>query len=414
MARGVKPKRRKRANRCLDLHAHFWELLSIKINGIELGYSAAGVRGCYSKHDLDKGTVVFGVPQKAAVVDYLDGALQAPEGVDYKEWIGVGSYARIAFELLDRDDLREILYCLPRFPEDVPLPMFWDSAMLQDLSRLCPLASERLKDERRNWDNAFNVLQGPLRSRGLDKDDFFKALHAVCTRSFDGEELFFGKRSWLFMCLVTLCVWICWVFVWRLPFKAVHLSHLILPAVVTQILGSLACPLDRKAFRAFIPGLDLINHSSLEPSVAVKFDELACQFQVRCCTSVPASCELRFSYGESTSNDEFLLRFGFVEGDNPNDVLDISLQTLSELGVSGEVSKLRQHGLEQLHFSRGGVLDAAYLRLMGLNSIHTIAARLRSSIEKSLGKSDTLLRRYKVEKMRLLDEVLDATATQQR
>merc|ERR1712183_346829 len=124
----------------------------------------------------------------------------------------------------------------------------------------------------------------------------------------------------------------------------------------------------RQWFIAFIPGLDMINHSSLEENVALVVDKSASQFQVRCKTKISKDSELKLRYVDA-SNDEFLFRYGFVEEDNPRDVLEVRLQSVLEMCNLPEQDCriLQQHGFNRLRFGRGAPINDAYIKAIGLS-----------------------------------------------
>lgn len=406
----MRPAQRQRKRSCDPRQDQLFQLekvCGIQAHCIEVRRSGTGLRGCYSTHSLDKDTIVIRVPDKKTIMEFGKCPLPAPEGIDKKSWRALGSFARIAFHLLQRPDFSAILSTLPRYPDDVDLPFLWRPASLQELSRFCASAHHRVSEERRNWDNSLKALQVVLSKKGFKANDYFTALHAVRTRTFDGHTYRLEWQAWPVGAILTLCNWVAWTLVCMLIFERIILKFVCVPAMMSQVfLAGEWLDRQRQSFCAFIPGLDMLNHSSSEPNAVLCFDKSTGQFQVRCQKHVAEDEELIYRYSDA-SNDELLFRYGFVEKDNPYDILEVSLQSLLEFcDVSEHVRKLQQHGFDQLRFQRGAAVDEAYVQAIGLNAVHAIARQLKEYLDKSSGKWPKLLESFKREKLRLLDELL--------
>jgi len=320
-----------------------------------------GLRGLSASRNIAAGDAVATVPHKA-VLEVTSRAVSPPTGLaDQAAYLASPWWARLALLLLrekaQAGESRWAAYvqCLPAA---LPVPLRWTDAQISALG--APALASRIAQQRGELEAAHARLQasgeGTL-AGGVSLAEFTWAVECVRSRTFsgpyEGSDATERQQQLAFILALTA------VFVVTGAGPAENALSGALSALCFVVLKDLVTQALPSAPRRYVlcPVVDLCNHRSEAVSELAyeyfqnSFSLLTGDFQ--------AGEQVFVSYG-ALSNDELLQYYGFVEADNPHDLLaldaasQLTKTALSAAGVSAAMLECKD-GADAVRALQNGI-----------------------------------------------------------
>jgi hypothetical protein len=108
---------------------------------------------------------------------------------------------------------------------------------------------------------------------------------------------------------------------------------------------------------ALLPGLDLLNHSTICKTNFTVNAQANGAFDIKTGMGFETDEELLVSYG-TKANDSFIFFYGFVEGNNPGDCVSVSASSVLRRVVAGNPASALLLGKRRRILSDAGLMDA--------------------------------------------------------
>jgi len=282
-----------------------------------------GERGVIARQTLSPSERVLAVPSNLAL--QVTTVEPCPSWADEAIWRSAPWYQRLALSMLHEEaqgSASSLSPWLAEIPKSFTTPIFWNEAELTLLGYAPVVAS--VASQRAEWDKLHEKLQGWGGSSCLSKrrDDLFRALSAVRSRSFSGPYARGNFRTSLVQLFVACTV-----------AGAAAINGVDAEMSLNGFLAVMAYVISNDfVFSRFsnakryvlCPYIDMMNHAAARSATDVAYEYFSDKFAVVLdAATVPSGQQALICYGPR-SNDALLQYYGFVESDNPHDEFVIS------------------------------------------------------------------------------------------
>jgi len=257
--------------------------------------------------------------------------------------------------------------------EDIDVPWRWSEAELSFVSE--DIRAKALA-KRKTLDEACADLERFGLADKITPDLFLRAQHAVASRAFSGTAAQNGSGAGAGTMLggaalsILAAVAAAGTGVASLPDAALGGAAAV---AACGVAGAAMSSNGDKAMLAVLPMIDQMNHASGMPP-DLNFEPTAGRWELRADRDYSAGDEVVISYGAKDNND-LLVQHGFIEAKNREDAVFLPAPWEA---LPAEVSRqLSDSGVEELRFSRGGVVAgvAAGRRLLSEGEVPESALR---------------------------------------
>lgn len=248
---------------------------------------------------------------------------------------------------------------IAQLPESVETPLFWSEAEVALLAD--PRLAARVDKQRERWGALWRALESssPAAASTTSREELERALACVFSRAFGGK---FGGSGLSRALLAAQGALAALAGAWLVADPLQHGASS--AAVLVAGLGAAAAlEATAAAELVLLPVIDTANHRSnarstiaynaLSDALELSFEEGE-EGSGKGGIVDSASGQVFISYGER-SNEELLLYFGFVERDNPHDVVTLAV---GGGGRSGEVQVRRGGRVDPAEAAQAGGMSA--------------------------------------------------------